>query len=64
MSDIKASEIREILKVTEQEYVISFTGEILQIYSTYDCKLATTADFSDYTSQSLSDFIYESNKVR
>lgn len=39
-------------------------GEILQKFSTYDYKLAIIGDFSDYTSKSLSDFIYESNKGR
>lgn len=38
-------------------------GEILQKFSTYDMRLALIGDFSKYTSKSLRDFIYESNKV-
>ncbi|HPD95031.1 MAG: DUF4180 domain-containing protein [Bacteroidales bacterium] len=37
-------------------------GEILQKFSTYSCKLAIIGDFSKFTSKSLKDFIYESNK--
>jgi len=40
------------------------TGEILQKFSTYRVRLAIVGDFSKYTSKSLTDFIYESNKVR
>lgn len=39
-------------------------GEILQKFSTYRIRLAIVGDFSVYTSKSLSDFIYESNKGR
>ena len=38
-------------------------GEILQKFSTYQVKLAIVGDFSGYTSKSLKDFIYESNKI-
>ena len=38
-------------------------GEILQKFSTYDTKLAIVGDFSKYSSKSLRDFIYESNKI-
>jgi hypothetical protein len=38
-------------------------GEILQKFSTYRMKLAIVGDFSKYTSKSLKDFIYESNKT-
>jgi len=38
-------------------------GEILQKFSTYDCRLAIVGDFERYTSNSLRDFIYESNKI-
>ncbi|HEX2934158.1 MAG TPA: DUF4180 domain-containing protein [Bacteroidales bacterium] len=38
-------------------------GEILQKFSTYDMQLAIIGDFSKYTSKSLRDFIYESNKT-
>ncbi len=41
-----------------------FAGEILQKFTTYNMKIAVTGDFSGYSSQSLRDFIYESNKGR
>jgi hypothetical protein len=37
-------------------------GEILQKFSNYRVKLAIVGDFSKYSSKSLADFIYESNK--
>ncbi len=37
-------------------------GEILQKFSNYRVRVAIVGDFSNYTSKSLSDFIYESNK--
>ncbi len=39
-------------------------GEILQKFSTYRVRLAIVGDFSAYTSKSLTDFMYESNKGR
>ena len=36
-------------------------GDILQKFVTYGVKLAIVGDFSEYTSQSLKDFIYECN---
>jgi hypothetical protein len=39
-------------------------GEILQKFSNYDMRLAIVGDFTKYTSKSLRDFIYESNKGR
>ncbi len=39
-------------------------GEILQKFSTYRVRLAIVGDFSKYTSKSLKDFMYESNKGR
>jgi hypothetical protein len=39
-----------------------FAGEILQKFSNYNVKLAIVGDFSKYSSKSLRDFIYESNK--
>ncbi|MGI6038387.1 MAG: DUF4180 domain-containing protein [Limnochordia bacterium] len=39
-------------------------GEILQKFVNYHLKLAIVGDFSCYTSKSLQDFIYESNKGR
>ena len=38
-------------------------GEILQKFSTYQCRMAIVGDFSNVQSKSLNDFIYESNKV-
>ncbi len=38
-------------------------GEILQKFSTYNMYLAIIGDFSRYSSKSLRDFIYESNKT-
>ena len=38
-------------------------GEILQKVSTYQLRLAIVGDFSQYTSKSLQDFIFESNKM-
>jgi hypothetical protein len=37
-------------------------GEILQKFSQYRVKLAIVGDFSKYTSKSLKDFIWESNR--
>jgi hypothetical protein len=37
-------------------------GEILQKFSNYRMTLAIVGDFSKYTSKSLKDFIFESNK--
>ena len=37
-------------------------GEILQKYTNYNMKIAMVGDFESYTSKSLKDFIYESNK--
>jgi hypothetical protein len=39
-------------------------GEILQKFSTYRVRLAIVGDFSKYSSKSLNDFIFESNKGR
>jgi hypothetical protein len=38
-------------------------GEILQKFSNYNMRLAIVGDFAKYTSKSLNDFIYESNKT-
>ena len=37
-------------------------GDILQKFSTYNVKIAIIGDYSKYTSRSLRDFIFESNK--
>ncbi|MDO1451130.1 DUF4180 domain-containing protein [Rhodocytophaga aerolata] len=37
-------------------------GEVLQKFSTYGLSIAIIGDFSKYSSKSLQDFIYESNK--
>ena len=39
-------------------------GEVLQKFSNYNKRLAIVGDFSEFTSKSLKDFIYESNKNR
>lgn len=39
-------------------------GEILQKFSNYRVKLAIVGHFSKFTSKSLKDFIYESNKTK
>lgn len=39
-----------------------FAGEVLQKFVNYRIRLAIVGDFSGYTSKSLKDFIYESNK--
>jgi len=39
-------------------------GEILQKFINYHMRIAIVGDFSGYTSNSLRDFIYESNKGR
>lgn len=36
-------------------------GEILQKFSNYRVRLAIVGDFSNYTSKSITDFMYESN---
>lgn len=38
-------------------------GDILQKFSNYRVQLAIVGDFSKYTSKSLKDFIFESNKL-
>lgn len=38
-------------------------GEILQKFSNYRVRLAIVGDFSKYTSKSVQDFIFESNKL-
>nr|WP_294862625.1 DUF4180 domain-containing protein [uncultured Fluviicola sp.] len=37
-------------------------GEILQKFSNYRVRLAIVGDFSDHTSKSITDFMYESNQ--
>lgn len=39
-------------------------GEVLQKFSNYRVRLAIVGDFSKYTSKSLNDFIFESNKAK
>ncbi len=39
-----------------------FAGEILQKFINYHMKIAVVGDFSIYSSKSLKDFMYESNK--
>ncbi|MBP2028241.1 hypothetical protein J2Z35_002042 [Acetoanaerobium pronyense] len=42
----------------------SLAGDVLQKFINYRMKIAIIGDFSVYTSNSLRDFIYESNKGR
>ncbi len=44
------------------ELKTGLAGEVLQKFSNYKMKLAIVGDFSSYTSKSLNDFIFESNK--
>ena len=44
------------------ELKTGMAGEILQKFSNYRMSLAIVGEFSKYTSKSLKDFIYESNK--
>lgn len=39
-------------------------GEILQKFSNYRVRLAIVGNFKEYTSKSITDFMYESNKSR
>lgn len=50
--------------ITEKFFILSkgIAGEILQKFINYQIKFAIYGDFSKYTSKSLKDFIYESNK--
>lgn len=50
--------------ITEDFFILSsgLAGEILQKLVNYDIRFAIYGDFSKYTSKSLKDFIYESNK--
>lgn len=50
--------------ITEEFFQLSskLAGEVLQKFINYHMKLAVIGDFSGYTSKSLKDFIYESNK--
>jgi len=51
--------------ITEDFFDLKTTlaGDILQKFSNYNVKLAIVGDFSKYSSNSLRDFIYESNKA-
>lgn len=52
--------------LTENFYNLKtrLAGEILQKFVNYRVKVAIVGDFSGYSSQSLQDFIYESNNGR
>jgi len=45
------------------ELKTGIAGDILQKFSTYGVSLAIVGDYTSYTSKSLRDFIYESNKL-
>ena len=50
--------------ITEDFFILSFglAGDILQKFINYEGRIAIYGDYSHYTSKSLRDFIYESNK--
>lgn len=50
--------------VADEFFVLStgMAGEVLQKFINYGGKIAIYGDYSHYTSKSLQDFIYESNK--
>ena len=50
--------------IVEDFFILSrgLAGEILQKYVNYGGRIAIYGDYSHYTSKSLKDFIYESNK--
>lgn len=50
--------------ITEEFFQLSskLAGEVLQKFINYHMKLAVIGNFAGYTSKSLKDFIYESNK--
>ncbi len=52
--------------IVEDFFVLStcLAGEILQKFINYGVRFAIYGDFSNYTSKSLNDFIYECNKGR
>ncbi len=52
--------------IVEDFFVLStcLAGEILQKFVNYGVRFAVYGDFSNYTSKSLNDFIYECNKGR
>lgn len=54
---------KENLKPDFFDLKTRLAGEILQKFSNYRKKLAIVGDFSNITSKSLIDFIYESNKA-
>jgi hypothetical protein len=53
---------KEMLDGSFFDLKTGLAGDILQKFSNYDKKLAVIGDFSGFTSTSLKDFIYESNK--
>jgi hypothetical protein len=68
MADAGSLNSRKII-VNEKQLTPAFfdlktriAGEILQKFSTYNVQLAIVGDFTKYTSKSLRDFIFESNK--
>jgi hypothetical protein len=69
MADCDYQGARKII-LHEKNIIVDFfdlktglAGEILQKFSNYFIELAIVGDFSKYSSQSLQDFIYESNKI-
>jgi len=68
MADCGYQDARKMI-MREENFVAEFfdlktgiAGDILQKFSNYRVQLAIVGDFTKYTSKSLRDFIYESNK--
>lgn len=53
---------KESLEESFFDLKTSLAGEILQKFTNYQMKLAIVGDYSNYSSKSLKDFIYECNK--
>jgi ABC-type branched-subunit amino acid transport system substrate-binding protein len=68
MADVQNNGSRKII-IHEKNIIADFfdlktkiAGDILQKFVNYQVQLAIIGDFSKFTSKSLKDFIYESNK--
>jgi uncharacterized protein DUF4180 len=53
---------KEHLNPTFFDLKTGFAGDVLQKFSNYSMQLVIRGNFEKYTSKSLKDFIYESNK--
>ena len=66
IANVPARRIVLYKKMVDDSFFFFFSGlagEILQKVSNYQIRLAIIGDFSIYSSKSLKDFIYESNKT-